>query len=493
MKSGLSNVGRGWRAGLPVEARLLIVTALGIAILIGWALVRADERPTHLRTVWPLVVLVLAILVPPVVRWPVVTTFGIYAFFVPFETVAVLADSGGATIPKLVGIVAGAVLLGAGLIERRLVRPPKAALWWGLLALLAGLSVGWAIDSEVSFKRLPTLLSLAGLYLAAVSIRVSAKELAWICVLTALGGALAAGTGYFLGFDENAEGMRAARGRLTLGGGEKQNPNTLGSVVALPLALAIGGFLGFRGWGLRGLLVRATALSAVGVMGVGLFVTMSRSAVLALATMLLVLLYRFRIRFSALVLVAVLLGAAAIMPEKFFERMSSEASDPATATGSGRVGIWATGVEALGDYWAIGAGYSNFPTAYARHVPLAGQQNALGSHNTYLGIWVELGIVGLALISLAVAGHLVAAARVRGTQSGALIALRAIEAAAYARLVSAFFTDSLSTKSFWMVWILLVWATRLAQESSTDPDSREHDAVVEEAPALVPNSRNQIT
>jgi hypothetical protein len=217
---------------------------------------------------------------------------------------------------------------------------------------------------------------------------VSAKELAWVCILMVLGGAMAAGTGYFLGFDENAETMRAARGRLTLGGGEKQNPNTLGSVVVLPLALAIGAFLGLRGLGLRGLLVRTAALSAVGVMGVGLFVTMSRSAVLALATMLLVLLYRFRIRFSALVLVAVLLGAVALMPEKFFERMSSEASDPAAATGSGRLGIWAAGVEALGDYWVIGAGYSNFPTAYARYVPLGGQDTARGSHNTYLGLWV---------------------------------------------------------------------------------------------------------
>jgi O-antigen ligase len=491
MKSGLPYVGRGWRVGLPAEAKLLVVAAVGIAILTGWALVRADERPTQLRMVWPLVALVAAILVPPVVRWPVITTFGLYALFVPFESVAVIADSGGATIPKLVGIPAGAVLLGAGLIERRLVRPPKAALCWGLLVLLAGLSLGWAIDAEISYKRLPSLLSLFGLYLAAISLRVTKKELTWICILTVLGGAMAAGTGYFLGFDENADGMRAARGRLTLGGGEKQNPNTLGSVIVLPLALAIGGFLGLRGLGFRGLLVKAVAISAVGVMGVGLFVTMSRSAVLALATLLLVLLYRFHIRFSALVLVAVLLGAVAIMPEKFFERMSTEASDPAEATGSGRLGIWAAGVEALGDYWAIGAGYSNFPTAYARYVPMGGHDNARGSHNTYLGIWVELGIGGLALMSLAVAGHLVAAARVRGTQSGAVIALRAIEAAAYARLATAFFADSLTTKSFWMVWILLVWATRLAQESSTDRDAASHEDV-KEAPALVSTPRTQI-
>jgi O-antigen ligase len=317
----------------------------------------------------------------------------------------------------------------------------------------------------------------------AVSLRVSAKEFSWVCVLTVLGGAVAAATGYFLGFDENAQAAGEVRGRLTLGGAEKHNPNTLGAVLVLPLALAIGGFLG-----LRGLQVKTATITAVGAMAVGLFITMSRSSVLALATMLLVFLYRFRIRFSALVIVAVLIGALVMMPERFFERMSSTVSGKPADASAGRFDIWAAGVEALSEYWAIGAGYSNFPAAYSRYVTVGGLDSARVAHNTYLGTWIELGIVGLALMFLGVASHLVAANRIRGAPGGAGIALRAIEAAAFGKLVAGFFGDSLATKSFWMLWILLAWATRLVLESSTrpNPPQREDEAV---PPALFSSPR----
>jgi O-antigen ligase len=298
-----------------------------------------------------------------------------------------------------------------------------------------------------------------------------------------LGGAAASATGYFLGFDEDAKADEA-RGRLTLGTEDYQNPNTLGSVLLLPLALAIGGFLG-----LRGLAAKVTAITAVGVMAVGIFITMSRTSVVALAAMLLVFLWRFRIRFSVLVVVAVLLGAVALMPETFYERMTSSVSGKDT-TGSGRLDIWAAGVRALSDHWAIGAGLDNFKATYGRFVTLGGQDKAKVAHNTYLGVWVELGIPGLALMVVALASNLVLAARLRGAQSGAGIALTAIEAAAFGRLVHAFFGESLRTKTFWLIWILLAWATQLAQEKSTGTPRREGEAG---PPALVSTTRDQST
>ena len=460
MRGRLLTFCQGWNTPSAMIG-LVLATGLGMASLIGWALVRAlGEGRWTLVAVLPLALLVLVGLVPVLLRWPVISTFGVYAFLVPLDSVAVMAE-GGATITKLVGMLAAAVLLGAGLVERRLIQPPAAALWWCLLALWAVMSAAWAVDSDIVFGRLPTMLSLVALYLVAVSFRVSTKELSWICVMMVLGGAMAAGTGYFLGFDEEATGG-AARGRLTIGQ-ENTNPNTLAAVLVLPMALAIGGFIG-----LRGLLTKVAAIAAMGLMTVGLYITMSRTGIVALAVMLLVFLYRFRVRSPVVVVVAVLLSLTAAMPEAFFERMSDAVSGRAAETGGGRYDTWQGGIKALNEYWAIGAGLSNFPTVLSRYAPGL----SMVAHNAYLGIWVELGIVGLGLMLAAVISHLLLAVRLRRAQSGAGIALRAAEAAAFGGLAFAFFGEVLWRKHFWMVWTLLIWASRLAQEQ-TDPGTEK--------------------
>jgi len=89
------------------------------------------------------------------------------------------------------------------------------------------------------------------------------------------------------------------------------------------------------------------------------------------------------------------------MPELFFERVSDIAI--AVSSGEGRVDIWRVGLQALQRYWLIGAGLSNFPFAYNEYAGFAVtyQGYSRGSHNIFLGTWVELGIIGLALMLVA--------------------------------------------------------------------------------------------
>ena len=54
-------------------------------------------------------------LAPVLIRRLVILTVAIDAFLVPFDSASVFTETRGATLPKLVGLLAGAVLLGAGL------------------------------------------------------------------------------------------------------------------------------------------------------------------------------------------------------------------------------------------------------------------------------------------------------------------------------------------------------------------------------------------
>jgi O-antigen ligase len=394
-----------------------------------------------------------------VIRWPIVSTFGLFAFLVPFDAVA--AVSGGVTITLLAGLGAGAVLLTAGIIEGRLVRPPSAALWFGLYVVWAVLSAAWAINPGMTLGSLRTLLSLYVLYLVAVSIRPSRKEFYLVCLLVVAGGIVAASAGYLFGLEEPVRGA-AARGRLVMGeqGG---NPNTLGGVLILPLVLAVGGVVA-----LRNPVQKFLATVAVGVIGLGVYITMSRGALLAIALAMLVFVYRNRIRWQVLVPIAILVVVAIALPDVFFARAAKVVSGEDT-TGASRTQIWSAGWAALEHVGVIGAGFSNYTEIYRFLDAYSPGVWAKGAHNSYLETWVELGIVGLVLMLAAIAGHLLSMRGI-GRRSVGGIVLSAAEAASVGVLAGAFFADRVGGKSFWLLWIIVTWAIRNARESQ-QPES----------------------
>jgi O-antigen ligase len=351
----------------------------------------------------------------------------------------------------MVGIVAAGVLLVAGLMERRLARPPAAAVWVVLLFIWAIATLGWAIDFDLARARLPTALSLLALYLAAVSFRPSGRDLATVCVLTMLGGIIAATAGVILGFD--SEAPRVTRGTLAAGGIEA-NPNIVAMGLLLPLAVAVAMLMSSRRtW------VKGVAIVAAGAICAGIFLTMSRAGVAAVALMMCVLLYRFRVRWQLLAVVGVLATVLALMPDAFFDRVG-RALTGEDATGSGRTEIWKVGLRMLPEFGWTGAGLANFTTAYESYVPVSALYKAPGPHNTYLAAWVELGIVGLAFFIAAVFAHL-RTSRSTDLGMGPPTFPAAIEAVCFGFVLIAFFNgDVLYKKAFWMAWILAIWSWR---------------------------------
>jgi O-antigen ligase len=368
---------------------LCLFAALALAPLFGWALSQGDL----IFLAMPFVV----ISVPIVIRWPIVSAFGLYAFLVPFDTVAAISEAGGATLTRIVGILAGAVLLLAGLIERRLVRPPAAAIWWSMFMVWAALSMAWAIHPDLARLRLPTVASLFLLYIIAVSIRPTQKELYWVCALAVSGGAVSALMGYVYRLEATTKA--SARGTLAIGE-LSANPNAFAAALILPLALAIGGFIG-----LRGPLQKLLALGALGILGMGVYISMSRGALVAIAVTILVLAYRNGVRWQMLVPLGLLLGLVPTLPEAFFTRIDRAFTG---ADRGGRIEIWKTGVEALEQFGVLGAGLGNYTEIYRFSEAYSPGSEMKVAHNIYLGTWVELGILGLVLMLAALASHLLA-------------------------------------------------------------------------------------
>jgi O-antigen ligase len=430
---------------------LTYILAVGTALVLGRAIFQENWRY--------LAALGLLAAIPLAIRWPVAMSLGLYAFLVPFDSVSTLGQgTAGVTLLRLVGAGVCAFLLAVGLLGRRLVRPPKAAFWWIGFIAWGAITMFWAIDSDSALERLPTAVSLLLLYLIVVSIRLNEREFSsviWLALLGAVAAAAFTIYQYLQGVTYHSVlGIPAERASLIVGERES-DPNQFASSLLLPLSCAIGLFLASRGK-LKKLFVVALTL----IITAGLYLTMSRGTLLALLPIGIVYLYRFRVRWRVWAILTLLAALMLAMPEVFFVRLQ-EAFETG---GAGRLTFWQVGLKALKHYGWLGTGWDGFPVAYneyARYAPVF-EGFGRGAHNIYLGMWVELGIIGLLLMLGAVIAHLHEAQPALTARSGRRdILLIATEAACWGMLACGFFLDIVWRKPFWLVWMLLPVAVRI--------------------------------
>jgi hypothetical protein len=83
----------------------------------------------------------------------------------------------------------------------------------------------------------------------------------------------------------------------------------------------------------------------------------------------------------------------------------------------------------------------------------------------YLNVPVELGIVGSLLLLAGLVAHLRAVRRLRSVAGKVPIQVVGFESACWATLAYGFFGDALWTKPFWLNWMLLLMAVRVAEET----------------------------
>ncbi len=167
-----------------------------------------------------------------------------------------------------------------------------------------------------------------------------------------------------------------------------ENPNVLGEYFLLVIPLAAAGFFISKNMWLR-----LYYLGCAAVMSLCLILTYSRGCyigIIVAAGVFLVLLDR---RFILLGVVA-LLFMPFVLPESIINRFMSIGNMEDSST-SYRVYIWMGTINMLKDYWLCGVGPGQ--AAYNKVYPFYGYNeiSAPHSHNTFLQIMCDTGIVGL--------------------------------------------------------------------------------------------------
>jgi O-antigen ligase len=313
-----------------------------------------------------------------------------FVFVLPWEEVVHLPGFG--SVPRLVGLLACVV----GVLEV-LARGSLRPLSWfhllaGLFVVWAGVSGFWTLDPEATRARLVTYLQLAALVWLIWEVAWSSRRCRALLAAYVLG-ACVAGIGtihnYLSGVSLDAEAARFA--------GLNANPNDLGLTLVLGLPMA---------WYLS-LSERPTAWIWQLYLPLGIaaiLLTGSRGASLAALVALLIVPWtpgRLRFRTKA-ALYALAVGSVAFairfVPEASLERIGSSRSDIETGYFGGRGVIWQSGLELVGEHPLAGVGAGVFEAAVA--TPLGRKAS---SHQTFLSILVEQGLVGLTLFLTMVA------------------------------------------------------------------------------------------
>lgn len=397
-------------------------------------------------------------------RWPVEVALGSVALALPFEAmfVAVQNSSGATSLIWFVSAGAAALLV-ARILSGVRQPPPRMAILWVLMVIWETTTILWAIDGNVALKRLPMAWSLLIFYLVATSSRVTRKQLNLVMAFFILGGCAAAawaGWGYLSG----NSWLGGGRASLIVGDTE-MDPNYFAAMLLVPFGFALAMLLSARKR-----LFKISMAGPVALVGVSIFLTMSRGAMLALLTMLAFYGYRMRVRLRTIAGFALLLAVlAAAAPSTFWQRLQPEA----LRTGAGRTNIWVAGSQIVKHHLLLGVGMANFPVAYnfyAGYAPTF-EGYSRDSHNTLLKILSEEGLVGLALFILALFYQFRGMERARGDSPTPPILLVCFQATLLALLVAGFFIDFLWTKVFWFMLIMCTIISRV--ELSTEAPHSE--------------------
>lgn len=168
------------------------------------------------------------------------------------------------------------------------------------------------------------------------------------------------------------------------------NPNNFGQVLILFLPLFIALILMSTGWKKRAFY----AIAAIPPL-IALILTLSRSSWIGLAVALFVFAIFFDWRFIPLAAIAALI-AYPILPMSIQQRIMSM-FNPADTSTRYRTVIFNTIWPVIRDYWWTGLGLGNDAVMkITRNYPIFSVAVPLHSHNLFLQVWVETGIIGLA-------------------------------------------------------------------------------------------------
>jgi len=400
----------------------------------------ADQKWFHLG------ILLAPLFIYLSVEKPFIFPFGLYVFLLPFDNIlSVTGSARGATFTKFLGILTILILLLKSLHEKKLIFPNKASICWILFYIYAILSIFWAIDPAPVSSKFSTILGLSFLYLVVSSYKINEGEFnicKW-CIM--LGGFIAA---IYIIYNYEKGLFASYTMRATMEYGERStDPNLFAFSLLLPLSICIEKILNRKNKFLKVIFITILSIIILGIV-----VTGSRGSMLGVFIIFItyILFMKQRITLWAILIIVGII-VTSFSPYLFVERWGKAIE----TGGSGRVNIWDAGLNALKNYWIMGAGLGNFPNAFAEygHFTPFTRDVYRDPHNIYLETFVELGIVGLSLLILVMGEHY-RAIKSRFTDHDANHVM--LKAAFWGILLASFFVGTTYLKSFWLLWMMIM-------------------------------------
>ena len=411
---------------------------LGFFMVISLAIAIAAEKWVFLG------VLPIPLLIYISIRKPFIFPFGLYVFLLPFE--GVLDSSSGTGLSKILGAATILILLLTGTFEKKLKKPHNVVVLWILFVSYASLSLCWAIDRQIVMGKLVTAIGLLLLYLIGVSYQIKKSEfdaLKWFIVAGGFVAALLLIKNFIAGEFVNQYQMKAS---IALGN-QETGTDLQAFYLLFPISVGIGLLLEQKTTIARILVLLITFTIIMGVITTG-----TRGVLLSICVVILVYMLSIKHKIDTGVAVLIIVALViALIPEHVIEHIGTSADD----RGSGRLDIWMVGLKSLQKNWLTGAGFYNFPYAYNEFVDYWPHFRGLsrGPHNIYLKTFVELGIVGFAIMVFTFIRHYHVISFRRGQNNIDQIMLKATF---WGMLNQGFFTDILFYKSFWLLWMMML-------------------------------------
>jgi O-antigen ligase len=360
--------------------------SVGTGALVASGMIQIGPDPAS-ESFLGFAIALVPLLVLAAIRWPAAVPFCFFALIAPLDGLTIAGvDSAG----KLIGALTGAVILASIVMRRQYVRAPAAVAVWGLVVGWTVLSLMWTQAPALGIERTTQVVSLFGLAVVLAFARVTRVELGVALTAVILGGVIASAYGIQLYLHGDFSQKYAGVGRVDLG---RIDPNYFASALLLPALLAAVAVLRSSN-----LLVKCVLLPFALMPAIGILISGSRGAILALAVGFAFLMLRTRYRAQLGVLVIVIAVASVAFPV-VWDRFA----DPTQGDASGRFDIWTVGLAAFRDHWLAGAGVGSWNAAYEDaylkvHISRLSEGWSKDSHNLLMEVAVETGVIGVALL-----------------------------------------------------------------------------------------------
>jgi O-antigen ligase len=454
---------------LPSSPAPIATAALVAAIVVGTLLARDPKLGLGLMIAMAYVPLVMLNLPLGIVLWVVLT-------FIQGLSVVSVA-------PNVTAILIGLAWLGTVRSRRdwaaEVYQRHRKLLMTGLLFVVwAMLSALWARDPDLvwagEFWQLPVALAIFAVLIGSFPSR---RWVVWLAAAFVAGATLSVLIGLVSdGLNPSGDALASAaeaEGRLQ---GANGDPNYLaaGCVPALALAAALIGIT-------RNAMVKWGLTAVMAVLVAGLAASESRGGFLAaIVAVAVAVVVNKRHRAKVIAVIAVVASLTAMYFAAYpntFERVTQ-----VDGGGNGRTDLWFFATEMTKDHPLAGTGLNNYPLVAKDYVHEPGARDFSFlitetphvAHSVYLQLLAELGVIGLALFLVFVAGclraALVAARRFDDLGEFPMAGLaRAAFVAMTGMLAASVFISNLTDRRMWILFafgpILLALASRPREAS----------------------------